>query len=101
MIKKLNTNLNVLKCINFSAPVKRKKQVRDVKATRLLHQNIERLAAAKAVKNDGNLLRIKELAEKGKAQLHLEEKSKQKKKSRKREEIEALQIEKAQQRLQN
>ncbi|GBG25156.1 Hypothetical Protein FCC1311_013732 [Hondaea fermentalgiana] len=77
-----------------------KTQHRDPKATKLLHANIERLAAAKAVKNDGQLLRIKELAEKGKVQLQLEEKSKQKKRSRKREEIEALQLEKAQQRLQ-
>mmetsp|Transcript_16837 Transcript_16837/g.27291 ORF Transcript_16837/g.27291 Transcript_16837/m.27291 type:complete len:113 (-) Transcript_16837:985-1323(-) len=75
------------------APVKQKRNKRDPKMSRLLHNNIERLAAAKAVKNDSGL-RLKELTEKGKEQLKVENMS-TKKKTRTKEEAELKQLENA------
>jgi len=61
--------------------------------TKMLHRNIEKLAAAKAVKNEGSL-RMKDLHTSGKAQLTVENRDKRKK-TRSREEAEEKQIKNA------
>jgi len=63
-----------------------------------VHKNIEKVVAARAVKNEGASMRMKELLEKGKAQLAAEERQKRKKK-RSKEEREAVSLANAQKRL--
>ena len=67
------------------APAKRKFHKRDKEVGKLLHKNIERLAAAKALKNEGKLS-LSDLLGTAKEQLALE-KGKARKKKRTREDI--------------
>ena len=67
------------------APAKQKFHKRDKNIGKLLHKNIERLAAAKALKNEGKLS-LTDLRTKGRDQLAIE-KGHVKKKTRTREDI--------------
>ena len=70
-----------------NVPAKRKKggQVFDKKSTKALNKTLETKAAAKALKNESKFnFSLKELNEKGKDRLDIDEKAKQKKAAKKR-----------------
>ncbi len=68
----------------------------DAKTTRMLHNNIEKIISAKAIKNEGSL-RLRQLEKTGKAQLALENASRAKK-QRKRDDTQAIALKNAQKR---
>ena len=68
----------------------------DAKTTRMLHNNIEKIISAKAIKNEGSL-RLRQLEKTGKAQLALENASRAKK-QRKRDDTQAVALKNAQKR---
>ena len=87
-----------------NAPQKRKKNFFDKKSTRAINRGIEEKAAAKALKNESKFnFALKELNDRGKQRLTIEEKEREKKAAKKRsaEERQTEVIEKLQKRSKN